>query len=220
MMTETTKSTTKEQCKPNQTFSHGWTAEEKKRLASVTFPLIATQRQYGQSMDAKLVMQGWELKLSGRFTVDQILYALDKYTDRRDDFPTPANLIQILEPEEPKVSEAQFVEAQRWQERNGYPMFSDAKDTIERYKRQNEEKREVYYIECKKISHLVSNSYNRVQLENLTERNQTNEPKQIEQKTNPDTEKAESGSAEGVVAEPHKSANQQGETGAHENAAS
>lgn len=58
------------------------------------------------------------------------------------------------------------------------------------------------------------------EITNPNERTEDHELEHTEETTNPDTEKAESGSAESLVAEPNKSANQQGETGAHENAAS
>lgn len=41
--------------------------------------------------------------------------------------------------EKPRITEAQFIAAQKWQERNGWPMFSDAQDTIDEYHAQNAE---------------------------------------------------------------------------------
>lgn len=141
----------------------GWTVEEKKSLAAVTFPLIEMQKQYGRKMDPKLVMQGWEIKFAGRFTVDQLLFALDAYTDKNDDFPSPNNLIEILEPEPPRISEAQFVQAQKWQERNqNWSEYTDAYDTIQRYKAQEREKRESYEIRCEKIKAIAQGSVKRI----------------------------------------------------------
>jgi len=121
------------------------------------------QKAYGREMNARIVMQGWEIKFAGRFTIEQILYALDVYTDKHDDFPSPANLIEILQPEEPKVSEAQFIAAQKWQERNNdWSAYTDAAETISRYRRQNEEKREVYQITCEKVAQLAASSVKRI----------------------------------------------------------
>lgn len=141
----------------------GWNLDEKRALASVTFPLIEMQKAYGRQMNAKLVMQGWEIKFAGRFSIEQILYALDKYTDKHDDFPSPANLIEILEPEEPRVTEAQFIAAQKWQERNNdWSQYTEAAETISRYRRQNEEKREVFQITCEKVKQLAASSVKRI----------------------------------------------------------
>ena len=140
-----------------------WSVDEKRALAAVTFPLIEMQKSYGRSMDAKIVMQGWEIKFAGKYTVEQILYALDRYTDKRDDFPSPANLIAILDPEEPKVTESQFVEAQKWQERNkNWSAYTDAAETITNYKRQNEEKKQDYKITCEKVKAIAAASVKRI----------------------------------------------------------
>lgn len=134
----------------------GWTVDEKKALAAVTFPMIEMQKQYGRKMDPKLVMQGWEIKFAGRFTIEQILYALDRYTDQSSDFPAPADIVNILEPKEPEITTAQYVAAQDWQKRNGYPMFSDAKETIDRYEAQQGKKAENFNVQCDEIKKMAS----------------------------------------------------------------
>jgi len=140
----------------NNDCKNGWTNQEKIRLAAVTFPLIEMQKQYGQKMDPKLVMQGWEIKFAHRYTVDQLLFALDKYSDLNSDFPAPSDIVKVLNPEKPKITEAQFVAAQKWQERNGFSEYTDAADTIKKYKEQTEEKQEIFAIECKEIQEIVS----------------------------------------------------------------
>lgn len=147
----------------NGSFKNGWTDDEKRALAAVTFPLIEMQKAYGRQMNAKLIMQGWQIKFAGRFSIEQLLYALDKYTDRHDDFPSPSNLIDILEPEEPRVTEAQFIAAQKWQDRNNdWSQYTDAAETISRYRRQNDEKREVFQITCEKVKQLAASSVKRI----------------------------------------------------------
>jgi len=116
------------------------------------------QKAYGQKYDPKVTMQAWEYKLAGRFSIEQIIYALDKYTDKHEDFPTPKNIIEILNPEAPRISEAEFVAAQKWQERNAFPVFSDAKDVIDKYNEQEHKKRGDFNIECKKLKELVRKS--------------------------------------------------------------
>lgn len=139
-----------------------WTIEEKRALAAVTFPLIEMQKQYGREMNAPMVMKGWEIKFAGRFTIEQILYALDKYSDKKSDFPAPADLISILEPEEPKVTVAEYVAAQKWQENNGYPRFSDAYDTIKRYEKQQQEQRKSVECTREEVLKLAAASVNRI----------------------------------------------------------
>lgn len=114
-------------------------------------------------MDAKLLMQGWEIKFAGRYAVEQILYALDQYTDKHSDFPAPADLIAILEPEEPKITEAQYIEAQKWQKRNNnYSKYTDAAETIAAYRDQNTAKRDAYRIGCDKVRQIALASVKRI----------------------------------------------------------
>lgn len=120
-------------------------------------------------MDAKLVMQGWEFKLAGRFTIDQILFALDQYTDKNSDFPAPADLICILEPEKPKITESQFIEAQNWQKRNkDWSSYSQAALTISDYRKQCEEKKVNYETSCERIKQIASGCVKRITTENKT----------------------------------------------------
>jgi len=140
----------------------GWKADEKRALAAVTFPLIEMQKQYGRIMDPRLVMQGWEIKFAGRYAIEQLLYALNKYTDKRSDFPAPADLIAILEPEEPKVTVAEYVAAQKWQENNGYPRYSNAYDTVKRYEAQQREARQTVESIRKDVLQLAAASVKRI----------------------------------------------------------
>lgn len=120
---------------------NGWSPEQKRKLAAVCFPLINMQKQYGRNMDEKIIMQGWEIKLSRRFTIEQIIFAVDKYTDRKDDFPTPSDIINILDPEPAEISKTEYIEAKKWLERNGYNEFSDQYDTVKNFEKQERIKR-------------------------------------------------------------------------------
>ena len=68
--------------------------------------------------------------------------ALDEYTDRKNDIPAPADVIEILAPPTPRITEAEYIAALRYQERNGYPQFSPEKFIIDDYKAQREGARE------------------------------------------------------------------------------
>lgn len=121
--------------------ANGWSPEQKRQLASVCFPLIQMQKQYGRNMDEKIIMQGWEIKLSKRFTIEQIIFAVDKYTDRNDDFPTPSDIINILDPEPAEISRAEYIEAKKWLERNNYNEFSEQHEIVKNFEKQERRKR-------------------------------------------------------------------------------
>jgi len=103
------------------------------------------------------------MKFAKRFSVDQIIYAMHAYTDKHDDFPTPSNLVSILEPEKPKITQAEFIAAQKRQERNNdWSQYTPEAILIKDYHKQNDEKREVYEITCNKIKSLVGNTIKRI----------------------------------------------------------
>lgn len=128
--------------------------------------LINGQKAYGKEYSVKDTFAYYELKLK-RFSAQQVMHALDKYTDKRNDIPAPADIINILSPEEPKITEAQYVNACKTQERDGWPMYSVAQFTIEDYRRQNDKKREEFKIENEEIARLVNNSVRRIGREEI-----------------------------------------------------
>lgn len=84
----------------------------------------------------------FRLKFEHRYTVPQVIFALEKYTDLKNDIPAPADILAILNPplpEKPRITEAQYIQACKAQEKNGYPAFSTEYMLIQEYKKQNDE---------------------------------------------------------------------------------
>lgn len=143
--------------------ANGWTDDDKKLIAAMVYPMAEMQKAYGRKLDVKLLMRGWEMVLADKWNGPQICYALKEYAIKGgDDFPSPKNLADILVPTEPKITEAQYVQACKAQERNNFPIFSEDLDIIHAYRKQNDEVRENFHIENDKIAALVSGSYNRM----------------------------------------------------------
>lgn len=113
-----------------------WIKSDQERLIKVLSVIINGQKAYGKEYSISDTYAYFKMKLEHRYSVDHIIFALNEYTDRKNDIPSPADIINILDPEPPRISEAQYIAAQKWQERNGYPIFSDAKDTIQLYEKQ------------------------------------------------------------------------------------
>lgn len=146
----------------NETLPTGWDSESKKTLAVLVYEALNAQNTYGQNKDVKAVLRFWERKLSPEYTIDQVAFAFDKFTDDNSGFPTVSDIKKILKPKAPQVTEAQFVEAQKWQEKNNWPMFSDAQMVIDRYRLQNKEKQEEHEIENSKISQILNKSVKKI----------------------------------------------------------
>lgn len=56
-------------------------------------------------------------KLESRFAVSEVIHAINKYTDRKDDIPTPADIINILKPVV-KISQSEYIDALKQREQD------------------------------------------------------------------------------------------------------
>lgn len=121
------------------------------------------QKAYGKVVQLSPLFEYFRLKLESRFSVSQVVYALEKYTDEKNDIPTPADIIKFLNPEKPRVSEAEFVAAQKWQDQHYWPMMSDAQDIIDLYREQNKEKREDHKVTNEKVLAIAASTFKRLQ---------------------------------------------------------
>lgn len=122
--------------------------------------MIEMQKAFGRVMNPKLVMQGWEAILSPKYSADQICYALIKYAlERGVDFPSPKNINEILDPPKPRITDVEFVAAQKWQERNNnYSPYTDAHDVVQGYKAQEKEGREDWKCENEKLMQIAGSA--------------------------------------------------------------
>lgn len=124
-----------------------WTKSEEAEIIKTLTVIINGQKAYGKNVSLSDTYDYYKMKLNGRFPAHQVLAALMVYTDTKNDIPAPSDIISIINPAKPRITEAEFVEAQKWQERNGFPIYSEAKDLIEEYKLQQAEER--HKFECK-----------------------------------------------------------------------
>jgi hypothetical protein len=119
-----------------------WTNTQIQKLIQTISVVVTQQNDYGKEVNVIDTIEYFKMKLQSRYTVDQVIYAIDIFTDRSDRIPTPADLIKILDPEQPRITEAQYVEACRYQERNGFPSYSDAALIKKQYEDQEKDRRE------------------------------------------------------------------------------
>lgn len=124
--------------------------------------LINGQKTYGRDYSVSDTFAYYELKLQSRYSAEQILYAVDKYTDTKNDIPAPSDIINILNPEAPKITEAQYVNACKEQERNGFPAFSAESVIIENYGKQNSDEQAEFKIQNEEIAGMVKRSINKM----------------------------------------------------------
>lgn len=121
-----------------------------------------TQNTFKEPLEIEDRVAGWKFVLQGKYTMAQVLHGLRLFMEINPSMPVPANVNAILNPAKPRISEAAFVEAQKWQERNGFPMFSDALDVIEAYRVQEADARENHTVKCDKILQIAGSAVKRI----------------------------------------------------------
>ena len=133
-------------------------------IGALAYPLLEMQKAYGRKFDIALVLKGWEMLLADKYNGEQICYALKEYAlNHGNDFPAPKDLIDILNPQEPLVSDAEFVAAQKKHEREGFPEFSASKTTIDKYHAQHKEQREDFKVKNKKLLDIAGGAVKKIE---------------------------------------------------------
>jgi hypothetical protein len=141
---------------------NSWQTSDLENLAKTLTVIADGQKAYGKEINVKHIFEYFKFKLEGRFSVDQIVFAIQKYTDAKNDIPAPADIIKILNPEAPKVTEAQYYQACREYERSGFNEFTDAYETKKLYEQQANQARENFTLENAQIQSLVIGSVKRI----------------------------------------------------------
>lgn len=134
-----------------------WKKSEEANLVKIFTIIVDGQKAYGKDISLKSIYAYFKLKLEKRYSVDQVMYALDKYTDEKNDIPSPADIVNILSPKKVKVTYAQHVAALDYQKRNGYSEFSYEARLIRDYNKQQTEANDEIVAENKRLLELSGN---------------------------------------------------------------
>lgn len=140
-----------------------WSASEQEALIKTLAVIINGQKNYGKQVSIDDTFAYYRLKLDGRYPVDRILRALQLYTDTKDDIPTPADLITLMEPPKPKVGHAEFIHAKDQWAKEGYPQFSYYHMIVMQYEKENGDERAAPApIEDQRVLGIVRDSVKRI----------------------------------------------------------
>ena len=140
----------------NSKQKRSWTNSEKASLTKALAVIIKGQNAYGKSYNLQDTIDYLKYKLEKHFTVNQVVFALDKYTDDHDDIPTPSAIKKILSPTKLVITQTEYIAAKEWQKTNNrYDEFTDAYDVIKSFHNQEHEKREDHKIEYAMIESFV-----------------------------------------------------------------
>lgn len=98
--------------------------------------LINGQKAYGKDYSVADTFSYYKMKLEGKYSAEEILKAVDIYTDRKNDVPAPSDIIQIINPPEKQITYAEYKHALEQHALEGYPMFGFHGQVIKDYNKQ------------------------------------------------------------------------------------
>lgn len=139
-----------------------WTTSEISDLAQMLTKTYKGQNTYKEPLEIGDRIGLWRFILESKFTMEQVIYGLKLFLERQTNMPVPADINNILDPPPVLISDAEYVAAQKWQERNNFPMMSDAKDTIEDYLAQGQESRDAHHRTSQEVNEIGSSQLGRI----------------------------------------------------------
>lgn len=132
-----------------------WTQEEKQEIVKAFTVMATIQKNYGKEIDIKATLQAWEYIL-GEYPADKVLAAMNRYMRKSSDIPAPADLIAIIDPPKPKITQAEFIHAKEQHKLEGYPTHGYYGGIIRAYEAQEADERSpepLTSLEGKKLIH-------------------------------------------------------------------
>jgi hypothetical protein len=119
-------------------------------------------KDYGQDVDLDIILSKYRIYFEAEFSTKHVVYAIHAHCKRSKEVPRISDLIDILKPQPPQISVAEYQAALDWQKRNGYPSFSDAKTTIERFEAQRDQKIQKHSITNEKIKAIAETAIKKI----------------------------------------------------------
>lgn len=117
---------------------------------------------FGKGVDIDIIMQKYRLYFENQFPVEAIIHAIHVHCENSPVIPKVSHLKEILSPTPPRITEAQYVQACKEYERNGFNQFTDAYDLKKAYEAQEVAKRENHEIKCDKIKEIAGSAIKRI----------------------------------------------------------
>lgn len=139
-----------------------WPNTEIQKLIMAMTVYFSDLKEYGQDINLKLMLNKFRVYFEAEFSVDHVIWAIHEHCKRSREIPRISDLMAILKPEPPKVSEAQYIQAVKEYERNGFNQYTDAYTTKKAYEDQQTDKREQHKITNEQILAIAGNAMKRI----------------------------------------------------------
>lgn len=113
-----------------------WTKEEKIEMVKAFCVLETIQKCYGKIINPQEILAAWEFVLGEKYTANQVMHAMKTYMEKSSDMPSPADLIKVMTPPEPRITYEQYKHALKQHSIEGYPRFGYYGQMIKDYEKQ------------------------------------------------------------------------------------
>lgn len=97
---------------------------------------------YGQPLNLKSRLGLWKMTLEDDYPMTQVLAALKQHCKASNTMPAPADIVALLTPQTPKITQAEFIHAKKQWELEGYPKYSYYAMVVKDYEKQEGEERQ------------------------------------------------------------------------------
>lgn len=118
-----------------------WNPSEQEEIIKLLTIIIDGQKAYGKDASIKDVYAYMKYKLDGKYSADMVCAAIDAYTDLHNDIPAPADLIKIINPPAPKITQSEYNKAYDQWKAAGFPQFDYYGGIVKDYERQQADDR-------------------------------------------------------------------------------
>lgn len=120
-----------------------WSNTEISELIKAMAVYFSDLDDFGKGVDINAILQKYRLYFEKKFTVNQILNAIHAHCERKTTIPKVADINAILNPEKPKITQAEFIHAREQHAAEKYPAHGYYGGIIKDYEAQEADARDV-----------------------------------------------------------------------------
>ena len=117
---------------------------------------------YNQGIDMDMILNKYKIYFEGKFSIDHVIYAIHEHCKRSKEVPRVSDLNAILDPEPPKTTVGEYLQAKKEYERNGFNQHSSEYQVIKDYEAQKEAEKEKFNITNQRILEIAQGAIKRI----------------------------------------------------------
>lgn len=109
--------------------------ESQQKVSAILFKCFNSLKVYGKEPEQLKDTVDVFLMVLGKYSYNQFQNAMSKYLSRKADMPTPADIVNIIDPPQEELSSAMFIQIMRDCTIGGKLLWGDEKRYVDEFKR-------------------------------------------------------------------------------------